>query len=42
MGATARIWSGISSGLVVMSDVAVVYADYEEFEDLSETGWSVY
>lgn len=27
------IWTGISSGLVVMSDAAVVCGDYEEFED---------
>lgn len=27
------IWTGISSGLVVMSDAAAVCEDYEEFED---------
>ena len=27
------IWTGISSGLVIMSDAAAVCGDYEEFED---------
>lgn len=27
------IWTGISGGLVIVSDAAAVCGDYEEFED---------